>query len=150
VRRGDTVESSDGSPNSVENRPHLFFGGRSIVEDFDEGSPSKVLNDELSAFVIKVPYGWYGKTRFSSSNQQPCLTDHSTNAKPMVEVWVAPRPRASLFSDSWSSEPLPLPNFSLSAEVQALVGVEDHASLTKAFFLNVHAYPFLQKGLSIG
>ena len=134
----------------MKNGLGFLFGGGSIVEDFNERSSAEVFNDELSAFVIKVPYGWYGKTRFSSSNQQPCLTDHSTNAKPVVEVWVAPRPRASLFSDSRSSEPLPFPNFSLSAEVQALVGVEDHAPLTKAFFLNVHAYPFLQKGLSLG
>ena len=134
----------------MKNGLGFLFGGGSIVEDFNEWSPSEVLNDELPAFVIKVPYGWHGKTRLSSSNQQPCLTDHSANAKPMVEVWVAPRSRASLLSDSRSSEPVPFPNFSLSAEVQALVRLEDHASLTKAFFLNVHAYPFLQKGLSVG
>jgi hypothetical protein len=144
------MEPSHGSAYPVQNGLCLLFGGGIIVEDFNERSPTKVFNDELPTFVIKVPYGRHRETRFSSSNQQPRFTDHPTNTQPMVEIRVAPRPRTSLFSDGGSSEPFSFPNFSLSAEVQALVRLEGHAPLTKAFFLNVHAYPFLQKGLSLG
>tara|TARA_Y100000992_G_scaffold257914_1_gene191888 strand:+ start:1182 stop:1745 length:564 start_codon:yes stop_codon:yes gene_type:complete len=150
VRCSDSVKPSYGGPNPMQDGLHLFSGGGSIVENFDEWSSAKVFDDELSTFVIEVPNRGYRKARFSSSNKQPCLTDHPSNTQPVIEVWVAPRSWSSLLTDGWLSKPFPSPNFSLSAEVQALVGFEDHAPLTKAFFLNVHAHPFLQKGLMFG
>jgi hypothetical protein len=64
----------------------------------------------------------------------------------VVEVWVTPRTRPSLFPDGLVSEPRPLPNFCFRTEVQSLGGMEGHVLRNRWVFSNFTPYPFIQKG----
>lgn len=139
VGRGHAMEPPYRPSNPIKGGFSLLLSRGRIVQHFDERSPAEVFNDELTAFVIQIPNGWNGEACFSGPNQQSCFAYHATNAQTVIEVWMTPRAWASLFSYGRPSKPVPAPDLGFCAEVQPLLGREDHASLNKRFFLNIHA-----------
>ena len=147
---GFSVKLPHRSAHALKRGLRICSGGRIIVEQVDERSAVQVFDDELAAFVIQIPYGRYRESSFPGANQQACFADHSTDAEAMVEVRVSPRARTTLLADGRFTKPFSFPNLGFCTEVKALGRLEDHGSLTKPLFLNIHAHPFLEKGSLLG
>ena len=59
VRGGHAVEASHRFADTAKHRLGLVIGRRFIVEHVDQRTTTEVFDDELTAFVIKVPNGRY-------------------------------------------------------------------------------------------
>ena len=147
---GLAVKSPHASTDSMERCPNVAFLLAFGVENFDERDAFQVLDDELPSLVIQIPNGRDGKAGFPRTYQQACFAHHATDAKTVVEVWMAPRTGAPLFTYSGLTEPNPLPNLRLRSQVQALGGLEDHGTTHAWGFLKLQPYPFIEKGLMRG
>ena len=125
---GHAVESSHRFADTAKHRFGLIIGGCFVVEHIDQRTTAEVFDDELAAFVIKVPNGRHGKAGFSGSNQQAGFADHASHPEAVVQIGVAPGTRPSLLSYRWATEPLTPPNLGLCTEVKALCWLEGHGT----------------------
>ena len=117
VGHGLPVKAANACANALQRGPNGAFLRLGCVENLDEWCAFKVLNDELTSFVIQIPDSRHGQARFPGANQEASFAHHAANAQAVVKVGVTPRTGAALFPDGGLPEPHTLPNLCLCPEV---------------------------------